>query len=229
MAEVIDILTGNNLFIQLIKPLLMPTLMVYLVISVQPEKLTTFLKIVFAALTFSWIGDIFLMFKWDNVGFFIFGLASFLFAHFLYIIAFSKNRFKGKKSIAQRYKPHWLAIMVVFGFSLIYYIVNNAAGIFTEVQLPVITYTIVIVLMFVSAINRENKVSNDSYQFVLAGATLFVLSDTLIAINRFTPVFEGYQIYARPLIMLFYCLSQYLIVEGCLRQALVSRNIIVKH
>jgi len=52
------------------------------------------------------------------------------------------------------------------------------------------------------------------YLLVLAGAILFVLSDSMIAINRFTQPFE----LARIAIMSSYITAQYLIAIGCTRQ-----------
>jgi uncharacterized membrane protein YhhN len=52
------------------------------------------------------------------------------------------------------------------------------------------------------------------FLLVLAGAILFVLSDSMIAINRFTQPFE----LARIAIMSSYITAQYLIAVGCARQ-----------
>jgi uncharacterized membrane protein YhhN len=68
--------------------------------------------------------------------------------------------------------------------------------------------------MLLAAINREKKVNRQSYLLVFAGAVLFVLSDSLIAINRFTQPFE----LARIAIMSSYITAQYLIAVGCTRQ-----------
>jgi len=83
-----------------------------------------------------------------------------------------------------------------------------------EMKLPVTLYTLVILTMLTAAINRKGKVNPHSYRLVLAGAILFVLSDSMIAINKFNQPFE----LARVAIMTSYVTAQYLIAIGCLRQ-----------
>jgi uncharacterized membrane protein YhhN len=65
-----------------------------------------------------------------------------------------------------------------------------------------------------SALNRKNKVSEKSYFTVLAGAILFVFSDSLIAINKFAVGIPKSGIW----IMTTYILAQYLIMSGLLTQ-----------
>jgi uncharacterized membrane protein YhhN len=83
-----------------------------------------------------------------------------------------------------------------------------------EMKIPVIIYTAVILTMLTSTLNREKKVNRQSYMLVLVGAILFVLSDSMIAINKFG--------YAFPLsgiaVMITYITAQYMIALGCLKQ-----------
>jgi uncharacterized membrane protein YhhN len=64
--------------------------------------------------------------------------------------------------------------------------------------------------MGIKAIERQT--THKSYSFVLIGAILFIISDSLIAINKFA--------YSIPLsglwVMATYIAAQYLIVEGVL-------------
>jgi uncharacterized membrane protein YhhN len=81
-------------------------------------------------------------------------------------------------------------------------------------KLPVIIYAIVILAMLSGAINRKEKVIKKSYYMVLAGAILFLISDSMIAIDKFSHHFNSSEI----LIMSTYIGAQYLIVEGYISQ-----------
>jgi uncharacterized membrane protein YhhN len=73
---------------------------------------------------------------------------------------------------------------------------------------------LVLLTMFTAALNRQNKVNRQSYILVLVGAILFVLSDSMIAIDKFVYTFA----LSRIAIMTTYITAQYLIALGCLKQ-----------
>jgi uncharacterized membrane protein YhhN len=79
-------------------------------------------------------------------------------------------------------------------------------------QIPVGIYTLVILGMLLTVLNRWRSVSTPSFAFTLFGAVQFVLSDSMIAINKFAMPFVG----ASYAIMLLYAFGQWLIVEGFL-------------
>ena len=83
-----------------------------------------------------------------------------------------------------------------------------------EMRLPVLIYTAVILTMLTGAINRKEKANSISYYLILAGAVLFVISDSAIAINKFSYHFE----YSGIVIMSTYIMAQYLIVTGYIYQ-----------
>ena len=83
-----------------------------------------------------------------------------------------------------------------------------------DMMMPVTAYCGVILTMLLAAINRRGKVNAQSFQLVLFGAMLFVISDSMIAINKFHQPFE----LARVTIMTSYITAQYLIAIGCVRQ-----------
>jgi len=58
------------------------------------------------------------------------------------------------------------------------------------------------------------KVNRKAAWYYLAGATSFVVSDSLLAVNKFYQPFA----YAGVFIMLTYCAAQYLIVRGYIEQ-----------
>jgi len=130
-----------------------------------------------------------------------------LITQFIYMLAFLIT--PGKNTLF--FKKFYLVILVaLYGWCIIW-LLSDGLG---EMKLPVTVYTVVILAMLLAAINRQKKVNRQSFLLVLAGAILFVVSDSMIAVNRFTQPFE----LARIAIMSSYITSQYLIAVGCARQ-----------
>ncbi|WP_191859055.1 lysoplasmalogenase [Hanstruepera ponticola] len=163
-----------------------------------------FKTITLGALVFSLLGDILLMFVNESPHFFTAGLASFLLAHILYILVFLKVRDSNKKP--------WLftGVLLVYGGCLFYIIKSNLGA----MLLPVFFYMLVILTMATSAFLRQSSLGKVSYNFVLIGAILFLISDSLLAINKFyTPL-----AYSNFSIMFTYAFAQLFIVFGLLKQ-----------
>lgn len=79
--------------------------------------------------------------------------------------------------------------------------------------IPVLAYALVLLTMGIWAHKRRGATSAHSFMLVSTGAILFVISDGLIAINKFAfevPV-------ERILVMSTYIAAQYLIVRGLLK------------
>jgi uncharacterized membrane protein YhhN len=68
--------------------------------------------------------------------------------------------------------------------------------------------------MLTGAINRLEKVNRASYYLVLTGAILFVISDSAIAVNKFSHHFESSGI----VIMSAYIIAQFLIITGYIKE-----------
>jgi len=68
--------------------------------------------------------------------------------------------------------------------------------------------------MLLSSLHIFLKVNNKAARHFLAGASAFVISDTLLAIDKFYLPFA----YAGVFIMLTYCAAQYFIVQGFILQ-----------
>ena len=82
------VIIGGNLnlpfLVYVFKPLLMPTLILFVLFSAKLQAVRKF--IIIAALFFALLGDVALIFDHQ---FFVFGLASFLITHIFYCIVFS--------------------------------------------------------------------------------------------------------------------------------------------
>ena len=129
------------------------------------------------ALLFSLAGDVFLMLPGD---YFIPGLASFLVAHLFYIALFRQG---------QAWFPSRPALLGVLAFGAAVYAVLWSHLGHPVLQGAVAAYVSVISLMAAQALGRAVATSDRAARWVAAGACIFMLSDALIAVNKFlTPV-----------------------------------------
>lgn len=187
----------------IIKSLIIPILMILFIVNLK-LFLNRLNLIMLAGLFFSWAGDVVLEFE----GLFIPGLGCFLLAHVMYLVVFFKT--PGRNVIFQK-RWYLLIPVILSGAGLILYLYNDLA----DMRIPVIIYSIVILTMLTGAINRLEKVNLISYYLVLTGAILFVISDSSIAINKFSHHFESSGI----VVMTTYIIAQYLIVSGFIKQS----------
>jgi uncharacterized membrane protein YhhN len=183
----------------ILKGSLIPLLIVIFIIHLR-HNLKGINLLMLSGLVFSWAGDVAIDFA------FIPGLACFLIAQMMYLTTFFLTP---GKNVIFREKAYLIIPVLLFGIGLIYVLYDDLG----VMKLPVIMYAVVIITMLTSAINRLRKVSSLSYYLVLAGAILFVLSDSAIAINKFTWDFD----YSGPIIMSTYLAGQYLIVTGYIK------------
>lgn len=191
------------------KPLLMPVLIGWMLANRELLK-EKFRKIILISLVFSMGGDVFLMFRNDDL--FVFGLASFLMAHILYIVGFA-----GSNKLASQQLPlggklvfsiPYAFFVAGFLFILKDYILGNPAT--KDLFAPVVVYASVIGTMGVFASWRVSGTGKASFYMVFGGALLFIASDSMIAINKFVQPLP----YSSLLIMSTYITAQYLIVRG---------------
>ena len=186
------------------KPLLMPLLIAWLLTATNHSSNQSFLRrIVIAALVFSTLGDVFLMFSGEM--FFLLGLGFFLLAHLFYVVAFSTVSSFKNGSLKQN--PWWGIPFLIFPVLLLTFLWN---GIPPGMRLPVAAYAGVISVMALSVVNLRGKVADAIFLNLLAGAILFLISDSLLAVAKFGEPFEG----SRWAIMLTYIGGQFLLVRG---------------
>lgn len=167
--------------------------------------------LVMMALFFSLCGDVLLML--GGTGRFLAGIGAFLIAHVCYISVFSLNfsRQSVRPVSVFLLKP-WLILPLLIYVGLLIYRIYGGAG---EFLIPVLVYSCVIFFMVVSAINRWGRTSLISYTLVVTGAILFMLSDSLIAINRFS-THDLPAIFFDWGVMSTYMLAQLMIIWGIL-------------
>jgi uncharacterized membrane protein YhhN len=202
------ILLNQPLFLPgfIAKALIIPILVILFLVNLNPGK-NRLHALMLAGLFFSWSGDLVLEFSKNNGNMFMLGLVCFLVVHIMYLTAFYIT--PGKNSILTN--RIWLLIpVIIYGVVLVSYLYSDLA----EMRLPVILYALVILTMLTGAMNRKDKVNKRSYYLVLAGAILFVISDSSIAINKFSNQFDPSGV----VIMSAYIVAQYLITTGYIYQ-----------
>lgn len=147
-----------------------------------------------AGLLFSTAGDVFLMLPRDR---FVAGLASFLVAHLCYIGAFSIGVPFGAAPLL------WLPWFAAGGavLALVW------PGLKPALRAPVVIYVIVIVAMAGQATGRWHASGSAVALAAAVGAGLFVVSDAVLAIDRFRRPFRA----ARAVTLATYWAAQLLI------------------
>lgn len=205
LLNISGILLDQPLLIQISKPLLMPLLAGWF-LAETPRQGGFFRSSVLLALLFSTLGDILLMFEGGL--FFLTGLGAFLIAHLCYIGAFTRI-----SSLAKGYlTKHPLVSLPLLAYPLVllWFLWN---GIPSGMKIPVGLYAGVITIMALSVVNLKDKLGAGHFTAMIAGALLFVLSDSLIAVSKFGQTFAG----VRPAIMLTYVAGQYLLIQSAIK------------
>lgn len=192
LLEIYGSIAYHRPLVWMTKPLLMPLLMLWAYRQGSRDRA------LYLALFFSFLGDVFLMVE----GYFIPGLASFLVAHLAYIYLFKQDYTFG-------FVP-----FVLFGVVTSAYLIFLYPHIGEEMRIPVIAYCTVITGMGIAAASRRR---DPAYYSLLCGAVLFILSDAMIAYNKFYSDIPHDAIY----IMGTYGAAQYLIVKAWLKRGSV--------
>jgi uncharacterized membrane protein YhhN len=186
-----------------LKPFLLPILLVAVYSS---GKFKT-KSILLTALTFSWIGDVILLFANKGEIYFILGLVAFLLSHIFYSVLFNKQT--NSKTISNK-----LSFGAGIGLILVYFsiMMGTLGPKLGSLILPVVIYAIVISTMLFFALKGNFQWNTIPYHAVLVGAVFFISSDSILAFNKFyQPIPQ-----ASFLIMATYLLAQYSIVWGIL-------------
>jgi uncharacterized membrane protein YhhN len=185
------------------KPVLMPVLAVYYITSTAQMN-----PVLVAAIACGWLGDIFLMIPdpQKTRRYFKPGLVAFLLGHILYIAVFAS--YLPCASIVPAWGWSFLAVYAAAGAAGCRLIAPRAGK-----MLPaIIVYIIIIVLMGASTVLPLGSVNIAGAVTVMAGAFIFMISDTINAYNRFVREIPCERLYT----MGSYLGGQFLLVQGYL-------------
>lgn len=211
MAELAGRFTGNQVLEYFAKPLIMPWMAVFFLFF---RKKRSFTFPVLLAFFFSWTGDNLLMFSEKNELFFFAGVGGFFLAQLSYIYIFATCSERGGRGFLQKHPAYGFLFLIYVG--VIYYLLYpGLEGIMRPI---ILVYALSLIGMSMMALNRRDRVHRASYLPVFIGSLLFVLSDSLIALDRFCVQIP----LAGFWIMLTYMPAQYLIMRGLVRERSVA-------
>ena len=163
----------------LLKPLT-TVLILAAALSVAPASGDGYRQWVLIALALSMLGDICLMFEGD--GWFMGGLGSFLLAHVGFIVAFLKG-------VSLAWPPAWTLLPLVYGLGLCAWLLPRAGAL----RIPVALYCLVLLGMTLAAALRLQTLGGRPAVLAVAGALLFVVSDSALALRKFAGPYRGAQ------------------------------------
>ncbi|MDH5609664.1 MAG: lysoplasmalogenase [Cyclobacteriaceae bacterium] len=184
------------------KPLLMPLLMLYLYESSRGH-VTKKTLLLFVALVFSWAGDIALM---QEDGYFLLGVGLFFITQLSYIYLFLTCSYQ-----TPRVNIRIVLLIAFYGVVLFSQLLPHAG----LLRVPLVIYGISLLFMSALAYHRQGLTGEGSYYLTSAGATLFLFSDSLLALNRFSFDIPYSQVW----VMVTYLSAQFLITDGIIRHA----------
>lgn len=183
---------GPRVHVYVFKPLTMVFIILLALQGARPDA-SLYKYAILAGLGFSLVGDIFLMLPLKRV---IAGLVSFLVAHLCYIVAFSANI----PFSVSGFLPALFLLYVIIMFVVLFPHLG-------KMKLPVLVYELVIVMMAWRAVERWAQIGDTGALLALAGAILFVISDSAWATNQFVRRYKSAQV----LILGSYFCAQWLI------------------
>ncbi|MFH6996819.1 lysoplasmalogenase [Flavobacterium sp. FlaQc-57] len=165
-------------------------------------------NVLLTALLFSWIGDVILLFADIGEIYFILGLVAFLISHITYCVLFNKQ-ITGEIQINKVFFGIGSLLIAFYLIGMVLFLMPNLG----DLKIPVTVYAAVISTMLLFAFNGYLIWTKPASLYVFLGAIVFVISDSILAFNKFHAQIEKSSFF----IMLTYLVAQYLIVVGILK------------
>ncbi len=157
-------------------PLALLFISFYLEVAVKSR----FKGLILSGLLFSLLGDMLLLMARLDETYFLLGLSSFLLAHIFYILAFS--------GYARQHPPGYIRSAPWSVIPFVLYVIALSIWWWEDLgglRWPVGAYSIVITVMGLSVLNLRKVAPVSIFPILLAGAVFFILSDTMIAVEKF--------------------------------------------
>ncbi|WP_137401817.1 lysoplasmalogenase [Echinicola rosea] len=204
VSEMIMIVEGHQEYRYFSKPLIMLSLAIYFLTTTAVIKNTLLRKSMGAGLIFALAGDVLLLFP----SMFLYGLGAFLITLICYTISFklTQNHQINLRNI-NFLKTFFFNLPIYIFAAMLYFLVNDHLG---QLKVPVVLYIFAMVLMVSIARERFKHTNILSFIQVFVGALLFMVSDSILALDLFFSPIANADI----LIMGTYILAQLLIVMG---------------
>jgi uncharacterized membrane protein YhhN len=190
---------GPRLLVYIFRPITM-AIIISLVLEAGSNARPYFRYSIVAGLTISLAGDVFMVLRKKR---FLEGLICFLIAQVCYTFAFLSG-------IRLKFSD-WPSLPLLIFTVLFIIILYPHLG---KMRLPVIVYILVIITMARAALERAIQLPGTAALAAAAGGVLFVISDSVIAMDRFVKPFRSSQAF----ILSTYFAAQWLIaLSACLR------------
>ncbi len=172
-------ISGEYLKVSSLKYVFKPlttALIILLAFRLEAGTFPVYKVLIIIGLAFSLLGDVFLMLPKDR---FVAGLVSFLVAHLLFIGAMVSD-----------FGPFyaWKPFIPIAIYMLIFlWILLPKTG---KMTIPVLVYALVIMIFLWQAAGRAWVLAGNSSTYAFFGAVLFVISDSILAYNKFVKPFK---------------------------------------
>ena len=170
------------------------TLILMPVLILTTDSTSAYIPLIAGGLAFALIGDILLMLPESR---FVLGIGSFAAMHALYLAAFISAA--GLVLVNPSTIPLLLFTVIMTRFLW--------PGLRKSLQIPVLAYVVLITIMTIQAIGAAVQSEGTGLAIAAAGAILFLVSDSMLAINRFRVPFRS----AQAMVLSTYWLGQWLI------------------
>lgn len=204
LADMAFIIHQETVFRLISKPLIILGLLVYFFQTTALIKGSLLRKSITAALGFSVLGDVLLLFP----GLFLYGLGAFFMTHICYIVAFKLTQNHTFNPLKVNFiKMFFFNLPIYIAAAFVYYLIHKQLN---ELKIPVVIYIFALVMMVTIARERFGRTNPESFWQLFIGALLFMVSDGILALNRFFQPLADAEI----LIMGTYMMAQLLIVMG---------------
>jgi uncharacterized membrane protein YhhN len=189
-----------------VKPLIMVWLAIMFLSLTKPQP---YRWLVVLAFFFSWAGDVLLMLAHENEMLFFAGVGGFFLSQLTYVFVFRKFAITNGKGLIAR-NPLWILPFAAYFIIIFLILYPNLEGIMKPV---VALYALSLVSMSVMALNRSGLTPKPALVLLFSGSIFFLLSDSLLAINKFATELpqSGF------LVLSTYTLAQYLILQGLIK------------
>jgi uncharacterized membrane protein YhhN len=192
------------------KTLLIPVLLISIYSTSLETKHRRSKVLVNLAFFFCFLGDFFLLNYSDNT-YFILGLSSFLMAHIFFITFFYRL-----KKFSNKYRLFLFGWgVLIFGYvGFLLFLIWNGVTL-QSIQIPVVAYAIVLGLMLLTAAHSINNksIKRLAGSYFVPGALLFVISDSMLALNKFAISFQ----YGDVIVMVTYAGAIFMLAMGVIK------------
>ncbi|MDG1105236.1 MAG: lysoplasmalogenase [Cyclobacteriaceae bacterium] len=200
MVHLLGIVFNNQEILNATKPFLIPILLYYVYQS-QIKQVTLNTILLWTSLVFAWLGDLAFM---QGDTYFLLGVSMFFITQLCYIFLFLKSV---EEPIKLKFLPLLPYLLTgIFSFAILLPKTD-------ELLIPVFIYGLSLIGMAGIARLRQGRTNSKSYSYVLVGTILFLISDFILALDKFVWDIP----YDAIGIMTTYMGAQVLIIEGILQ------------